>query len=772
MRHILLAVVLAVFGCDQDTEESETGTHQDSSEDDHSGQQGSDEQIGSNDEDDEENEGEPEDRPPFEPVFQTVVDATRSPGTLFSVVTSNALVTASEGELFVVPLDAPADDPSYLVPTVDTELDILSMGADLDWIAVIGAIGTSRHLRIYRRLATGLEIEETRELPPEPARSGQQVPDVAVWDDTILVGSPSDAMDGRSSGAVLVYALGDAGWYLQTTIRASDGAEDNQFGTSVVFTPTGYAVVGAPFWGLSSEDGALYSYQRTDSGWGEIDQITGSAEQRLGSALAVGDGFIVASALGDASRGGPGVSSSATALSYVDGRFGAAPSLKIEGSTKSEFEVSASGDFAVVAERSEEKAIPQIYRWDSVNSEWSSDGELSQVDVSTVATNGETVFVSTSGSILRFERDSSDVWEFVFEASGVGLVGDARVGRAMSADGGRLLIGVSSEPGYAEVYSLRNGVWTSESRLQPRNPTNGFGAAVSLQDDRALVGSPTEGDGVAYIFELKGGEWEYVQRLAPETLLHSPESRTVLLDGDTAWVAAKWSDWFAESAGAIFVYERSGSGEWLHAETIGSLGTQTDAFGSSLAVCDDQLFVGVPYDDGAGNNHGAVRTFVRDSDAWVEGDRIVGNRGGFGEHIRCCGDRLWVGGVYAGSLEEPFYWEPARVYGYRRDASGAWKLEETLLVRSAEDFEQDVSTTACQSGWVGAASAAGYLRVEPLSNLGVWKDDPFPAFRVRSVAGPAFLEFDDAWAFVGYPIVGSSGEATAGGSVYAFPLEH
>ncbi|MCB1643516.1 MAG: FG-GAP repeat protein, partial [Xanthomonadales bacterium] len=119
-------------------------------------------------------------------------------------------------------------------------------------------------------------------------------------------------------------------------------------------------------------------------------------------------------------------------------------------------------------------------------------------------------------------------------ASAVALSGDTALVGAPPDGAGR---------GSVYVFVRAGDAWTLQAKLQQGSPFGiGFGAAVSLDQDTALIGAPNGGNGggAAYVFSRTGNDWSQVAELLPpgggENL--DQFGASVALSGDTVVVGA------------------------------------------------------------------------------------------------------------------------------------------------------------------------------------------------------------------------------------------
>ena len=276
------------------------------------------------------------------------------------------------------------------------------------------------------------------------------------------------------------------------------------------------------------------------------------------------------------------------------------------------------------------------------------------------------------------------------------LLGDAV---ALSDDGSTLAVGATFEAsgsagvngdqsddsvygaGAVYVFSNDDGNWTQQAYIKASNPglTDNFGYAVELSEDGNTlavsayfeasgatgVGANQADDsipqaGAVYIFTRNGESWSQQAYLKASNTGHLPDDPNEIGDGDQFGFAIALSDdgntlavgAIAEdggdindpsdnsllSAGAVYVFERSGAMWTQEAYLKPSNVGQGDLFGYSLALTADAntLVVGSYDEDGslAGNNDvqnddqagsGAIYVFEREGDAWVQTAYLKGS---------------------------------------------------------------------------------------------------------------------------------------------------
>ncbi len=281
---------------------------------------------------------------------------------------------------------------------------------------------------------------------------------------------------------------------------------------------------------------------------------------------------------------------------------------------------------------------------------------------------------------------------------------------ALSADGTTLAVGVSFDTQiYSEervfVFQRTGSTWSEQAVLVASNneENDHFGSAIALSSDGNTIAVGAYGEsssargiggiqdnnalvraGAVYVFSRSGSSWSqqaYVKASTTDAEDRFGESVGMGSDGNTMVVGAPGEDSnatgvggsqgsdFAESAGAVYVFRRSGT-IWAQQAFLKASNTDSnDNFGTSVGLSDagDALAVGAPGEDsnamGIGGNEsndsaidaGAAYTFRWDGAAWGQEEYIKASNangdGGFGGTIALSADgsTLAAGGTGFGA---------------------------------------------------------------------------------------------------------------------------
>ncbi|MAB80004.1 MAG: hypothetical protein CMJ89_11685 [Planctomycetes bacterium] len=243
----------------------------------------------------------------------------------------------------------------------------------------------------------------------------------------------------------------------------------------------------------------------------------------------------------------------------------------------------------------------------------------------------------------------------------------------------------------AATYPLTIDPIAQKAYLKASNTGAGdhFGDAVSVSGDTVVVGAFGEssaatgvngdetdnsalGAGAAYVFVRDAGGWSQQAYLkVSNTDLGDQFGGSVAVSGDTVVVGASGedssaigvngdqSDNSALSAGAAYVFVRSG-GSWSQQAYLKASNTGgVDAFGESVAVSGDTVVVGAwneesnadgvngDQSDNSTEGAGAAYVFVREDGTWSQQAYLKASSSGafdrFGKSLSVSGDTLVVG---------------------------------------------------------------------------------------------------------------------------------
>ena len=211
--------------------------------------------------------------------------------------------------------------------------------------------------------------------------------------------------------------------------------------------------------------------------------------------------------------------------------------------------------------------------------------------------------------------------------------------------------------GAAFVFARNRNQWKEQAKLVPADVDrdDGFGDAVSVDREVAVIGSPGDDDagsssGSAYIYVRTGTAWKQQVKLAPADLQRSDAFGTaVLVYRNTVIVGApKHTHSGVRFAGAAYVFERNGD-TWIQkTKLVADDAAKADNFGGSLAMSGNTVIVGSPLSDSdRGKDSGAAYVFVRDGEGWRQqaklGPKDAKKADQFGSGVAISGSIVVVG---------------------------------------------------------------------------------------------------------------------------------
>jgi hypothetical protein len=218
------------------------------------------------------------------------------------------------------------------------------------------------------------------------------------------------------------------------------------------------------------------------------------------------------------------------------------------------------------------------------------------------------VFTRTGGAGAFTQQQkltSSDGVFADFFGYSVAISGDSIIVGAPS------LAGQPNSKGKAYVFTRAGAAWTEQAILQASDGTNGdaFGYAVGISGNTAVVGARLDdvgavGDqGSAYVFTRSGAAWTQTQQLFGVEPIQRNDTfgGSVAIKGDTILVGAPAHEFVGSIAnhGAVYVFNRSGGGQFLRTDKLLHNDPAPDALGTSLAFDGDSIISGAPSKDSA-----------------------------------------------------------------------------------------------------------------------------------------------------------------------------
>ena len=272
----------------------------------------------------------------------------------------------------------------------------------------------------------------------------------------------------------------------------------------------------------------------------------------------------------------------------------------------------------------------------------------------TIVADGETILIGAihadeaRGAVYVFEYDGT--WQQVARLSASDASAGDEFGSSIAVDGDVVLIGAqgrSESTGAVYVFAKNPDGTFSETGMLPVegiNPEDGFGYVVAIEDNIAVVGSPSqmEGMGAAHVFMHGSEGWSQISKLAPDFLTErSRMGSAVMVHKGRVYVSAPMQ-------GLVLEYEWDPESSQLRMRgQLTPFDTQRGSqFGASLAASDSEIWIG---DGRSGRGRGVVYRFMSGEEGWTGAMKLMPDeeigRAAFGSSLAVSGDHAVVGAV-------------------------------------------------------------------------------------------------------------------------------
>jgi trimeric autotransporter adhesin len=327
----------------------------------------------------------------------------------------------------------------------------------------------------------------------------------------------------------------------------------------------------------------------------------------------------------------------------------------------------------------------------------------SQSDNSAAQSGAAYVFVRTGTSwsqqayLKASNTGANDTFGYSVAVSGdTVVVGASAEDSAATGVNGNQSDNSANSSGAAYVFVRSGTTWSQQAYLKASNTGAGdrFGTSVAVSGDTVVIGADGEDSnatgvngnqsdnsaasaGAAYVFVRSGMTWSQQAYLKASNTDASDQFGYVAISGDTVVVVAPYedsdatgvngnqSDNSANSAGAAYVFVRSGT-TWSQQAYLKASNTGADDyFGYSVAVSGDTVVVGASGEDSAAtgvngnqsddsaNSAGAAYVFVRGGTTWSQQAYLKASNTGaadlFGWSVALSGDTVVVGARFEAS---------------------------------------------------------------------------------------------------------------------------
>ena len=484
---------------------------------------------------------------------------------------------------------------------------------------------------------------------------------VAVDGDTVVVGARQDDDNGNQSGSAYVFTKLSSGWSNSNEtakLTASDGAANDEFGISVAVEGD-TAVIGARQDDTSND--SAYVFTKVSGVWSQKAKLTasdGAADDEFGISVAVdGDTVVVGAYKHNVGEGTGGANAGTAYLMSISewadipGSDDETTSHIVTGLTNDvehTFQVrgvnaAGAGLASARAGGAPTFAIPNRptgFAADAgdtvVDLSWDDpeDSTIEKYQLLQIIQGGKLTTTSTDDPVVR--------------GDGFGI--------SVAVDGTTAVVGAykdddaGADSGSAHVFTRSSSTapwnWVAKLTASDAAANDEFGISVAIEGDTIVVGAhqndaddQDNDEGAAYVFTKVSGVWGQKAKLtASDAAANDEFGISVAVHDETVVVGAHLENANDDDqvitddvndSGAAYVFIKPGSGGWVTgtetAKLTASDAAEKDQFGISVAVHDDTVVVGAPYNDyddtdgDTDDDEGAVYVFTKPgSGGWAD----------------------------------------------------------------------------------------------------------------------------------------------------------
>ena len=370
----------------------------------------------------------------------------------------------------------------------------------------------------------------------------------------------------------------------QTKLHPGDGANSDNFGTSLDVDET-YIVVGAPYDDDKGTDsGSAYILSYNGSSWDQSQKLITTdetADDHFGMAVAIDDPVIVVGAPDYSKTGSPSVSQCGGIYIY-----------KRSGSNWSLIDTLAANDAASSDYFGQSVAI---------------DENIIAVGAPKTDDSG-----SKSGSVYIFFGNNGEDWAQNTELKASDGSSEDQFGFSLAMDGNYVIIGSPYDDdngagsGSAYIFYYDGASWSQQAKLTANNATAGdwFGTSVNIDGSYAIVGAPNHDSGgtnagAVYIFKKNESNW------IQETSINGSGSNSGM--GISIAMNSSYAIVGADNPGYFYTLELGST--WFK-KTLYTLNENSNnGLGDTVALNDTFAVFGLKQDNDNGTDSGAIAVF-------------------------------------------------------------------------------------------------------------------------------------------------------------------
>lgn len=171
--------------------------------------------------------------------------------------------------------------------------------------------------------------------------------------------------------------------------------------------------------------------------------------------------------------------------------------------------------------------------------------------------------------------------------------------------------------GSAYLFEKLGGAWTEVAHLVANDGAGELGRGVAIDGDRVVLGARLESSkgssaGAGYVFEKWNGQWIQTAKLLPKSARAEDWiGEAVAVQGDRIVLSGHHHDQIGSNSGVAYVFELR-DGQWVETKMLqSSAASANDEFSFALGFSGPTLLATSPFD---GGNVGAAYVFTFDED--------------------------------------------------------------------------------------------------------------------------------------------------------------
>ena len=536
--------------------------------------------------------------------------------------------------------DAAANDEFGISVALDGDTAVIGAYHD-DHTNDGNTIGNAGSAYVFTKVS-GVWSQKAKFIASDAAANDEFGISVAVNGDTVVVGA---RQDDTSNGAAYVFTEVSGVWKHVAKLTADDGTANDEFGISVAVGGDTIVV------GAHQDDdngdlsGSAYVFTRDSAGgWRQRDKLTasdGEAGDRYGYSVGVsGDTVVVGAYSDDRNEANTGAAYFLRIPGWTDILDSAATTTShivtgLTNNVEHTFQVrgvnaAGGGSASARVGGTPTFAIPNR------PTGFAADAGDAVVDLSWVDPEDSTIDKYQLLQIIQGGKlTTASTYDPVVWGDGFGI--------SVAVDGNTAVVGAykddddGANSGSVHVFTRSSSTapwsWAAKLTAGDASENDEFGISVAVHGDTIVVGAHQSDadEGAAYVFTKVSGVWGQKAKLtASDAAANDEFGISVAVHDETVVVGAHLENANDDDqvitddvndSGAAYVFIKPGSGGWVTgtetAKLTASDAAEKDQFGISVAVHDDTVVVGAPYNDyddtdgDTDDDEGAVYVFTK-----------------------------------------------------------------------------------------------------------------------------------------------------------------